>query len=406
MSLEKFFSTRRRFPLVPDGRAETVGEFFDRCQPNIVHDGKVIKAWHELLSAFVDDVRNRLLIRLYESVSNNGRLETRRGAITRMSNGFEFAFASNYFARVIYTMAYFGYVPKLNDFKNMINNRLVSISYPRRTTSSEQNIAAYNSRIKDAQYNTRDCYTPGWYLAHIVGVNSTSFHGYNGRLSDFISAGASEDWKLDNNRMVVRLINRDFSSLEFKVLRAHCLRFLDPINYFLVPSRTYERHVLGRSHIGEDENVVAYAKEKIRQLVGDDTYDDFCRRALVPVVESSKINDCSRKVIRIEFSSKLNRGINVDNSDGRERQVGHGLSAMQISLEDRLAILKAYLVDGMSYRIIERDILGVEFKKRGGGFYARGILQEFGVTGKQKGELSHDKDWERKLRERFFGKKA
>ena len=388
-----------RFPPVPTGRAESIAAFFSNCMEvaKIQPKKDAIIKWHNLLSKFVDRAGNRLLLRMYEGVTVEGRLETRRGAVTRMNDGFEFVFASNYFARVIYTMAYIGFTPSLSDFEKMINNMLVCISYPLHVNPGEQEISAYKSRVRDAHYNTIGFYTPGWYLAHIVGVRSVPFRGYGNRnLKDFVSAGKSADWQL-NGGMVVRSMGEHFNVDDLKLVKAHCLRFLDPINYFLVPCKAQERHKYGRSLIGEDEYIVRYAMVKMRKLLGDKVYKDFCKRALVPfeLMRDGVIDPADRK-INIEFSAKpFKKTIEVKrDSLGADRwiagikKVAKPKRTLQPSEAVLLNVLRAYLVGGKSFRSIENEVLGLGFKVRGGGFIAKGMLNALGVDKNAKGVLS------------------
>ena len=53
-----------------------------------------------------------------------------------------------------------------------------------------------------------------------------------------------------------------------------------------------------------------------------------------------------------------------------------------------LQILKAYLVHGISMRGIEIQILRIPSPVRGGGFVAKGILNDYGVSGIDKGTMS------------------
>lgn len=396
----ELFGRNFKFPLVPTGRAESIQEFFEKCmgEANVVPNADVLIGWHKMLCKFVDGVGNRLLLRMYESVNENGSVETRRGAVTRMRDGLEFAFASNYFARVMYTLAYLGFVPRLQEFEEMINNRLVCISYPNRTTRTEQDISAYRSKVGDAQYNTKRCYTPGWYLAHIVGVKSVPFRGYgNAKLSDFITAGDPADWR-NKGGMVVRSIDRRFNEDELRMIKAHCLRFLDPINYFLVPSASQESHKYGKRLVGEDENVVRYALSQMKGLVGDDVYADFCERALVPYdMVVGDIRGSAETKIEIRFSSKRitksttsKKQVPVSRvkTQGGAKRIKSAAGAIKLSDEVILNVLRSYLVDGKSYRTIESQVLGLGFKVRGGGFLAKRILNGLGVNSTAKGILS------------------
>lgn len=54
-----------------------------------------------------------------------------------------------------------------------------------------------------------------------------------------------------------------------------------------------------------------------------------------------------------------------------------------------LKVLRAYLIEGLSHRQIQREILNLPAPARGGGFVAMEILHKYGITGKYKGIYSN-----------------
>ena len=66
------------------------------------------------------------------------------------------------------------------------------------------------------------------------------------------------------------------------------------------------------------------------------------------------------------------------------------MSLISIYTDDQvIKTIKAYLVDGWSYRRIQEDILGIPAPERGGGFEAMKILHHFGIKGDKKEALMH-----------------
>ena len=55
--------------------------------------------------------------------------------------------------------------------------------------------------------------------------------------------------------------------------------------------------------------------------------------------------------------------------------------------ETRLAVLRAYIIDGKSHRQIQSEILGLPAPLHGGGYVAMNILHYYGVSGDEKGIL-------------------
>ena len=61
-------------------------------------------------------------------------------------------------------------------------------------------------------------------------------------------------------------------------------------------------------------------------------------------------------------------------------------ASKKLSISDKLLedVVRAYLEEGKSYRRIECDILGIEGKKRGGGFVAKALLNGLGISSAEK----------------------
>ena len=65
---------------------------------------------------------------------------------------------------------------------------------------------------------------------------------------------------------------------------------------------------------------------------------------------------------------------------------------IQEILNDELIIfniVKAYLIDGISYRNIEKMFLEIDSQTRGGGFLVMSVLHELGITGEKKAVLKN-----------------
>ena len=404
MRLNDFFSaTREKFPKVPNGESRSIAEFFSKCNGMVWLPTHKVAEWHRMLTSYSDpNKNNRLLVRLYEGVKNrtNNSLETRRGAITRMSDGYEYVFTSNYFARVIYSMIYWGCdVPNEEDFADMIYNRRVCISFPLHVNPGEQEISAYPSRVPSAEYSTKGFYTPDWYLAHIADVNNVKNVPYRGREGirpcDLITPGTYDDWRYFDG-MVIRKEDRKFTQGEKSLIRAHFLRFLDPINYFLVPRSKQESHE-GGNKLGEIPNVVAYAKWKmITELdkISPEIYDDFCDKALIPKekARSSDIEQTGRVQLYVRFASTpiFSADIKRKRHQGDKTHSAKPTASVIPKMDEDLLceVVRAYLECGKSYRLIEHEILGMDFQPHGGGFVAQTILRGLKISPSEKGVLS------------------
>jgi hypothetical protein len=168
-------------------------------------------------------------------------------------------------------MAYLDFVPEYNDFKKMFTDRKFSLFSFMGKTEVEKKYAAFTTQA----YNSR-FYTQNWYLAHIIPVNNESFFNFeNKNINDILTPGEKNDWKLTPNGYYERFLNYTLSEEEKKIARAHFLRFIHPINYFLVPN---SNHVTIKK-IGEDPAIINYMRKRASNLYLD-VYDDFLNLAL------------------------------------------------------------------------------------------------------------------------------
>ena len=301
MSLREFFQASRgfRFPLVPEVTTTSVKEFFDQTAGTVIASAKNIVAIHDMLVKYAKDALGhdspaRFLSRLHESVVvGNRQIETRRGGVTIMADGLNYVFASNYFARVVYMLAYYGWKPDMRDFKDMILQRRVFLGFPLKgMTPGEQRISAYPTK-RNAEYQTGNLYAPGWYLAHIVGVMDP-FVGPEAvdLRGQVLPRGELDDWRIIND-VPVRQLDTVLSPEEKKVVVAQFLRFLDPMDYVLVPNQRRECHKpQTRTRIGEEPCVISYLKAWMRcyvNAVRPNVYEEFCDLALAPRANGDQV---------------------------------------------------------------------------------------------------------------------
>lgn len=288
MTIAEFLSISQiKVPIVPETSSNNVSEYFEKCiQIALPSDESVIQ-WHNLLVKYIEDPDCVFLSRLYESKKTNGIWDNRRGSLTIMKDGLSFAFASNYFARLIYTMAYFGYVPDYDDFKNTLKNREISLNYIMPPTEVERQIAAYKLKAHKVNF-----YTPDWYLAHIIAYKDDEYINHEHiKLEDILPLGTATDWNDESNGYLVRKLDYTLSPEKKELMKAQFLRFIDPINYFLVPNNSHS----SIKSIGEDLKVVLYMRARAQEKFGK-TYDDFKNLALVrddciPDIPSKFIGD-------------------------------------------------------------------------------------------------------------------
>lgn len=307
-SIEEFLSSKNKFifPAVPTGKSNTVEEFYKDCISLVLPKNvKTVIRWHNLLKKYIYDDEAILLSRLYESRKINGIWDTRRGMLTRMQDGFSFAFASNFFARIIYTMAFYDFVPEYEDFKDMFKNRKFSLFSFMGKTEVEKKYAAFIN----PSYNPR-FYTQNWYLAHIIPVNDESFYRFeNKNINDIFTPGSINDWKVNSSGYYERFLDYTLTEDDKKIARAHFVRFIDPINYFLVPNANH----VTISKIGEAPAIINYMRKRASNLY-QDVYDDFLKLAMSnPQLNPNESYDLlgKQKLINLEYSTE-NLSTNYD----------------------------------------------------------------------------------------------
>ena len=267
--IEEFFRSPRKFgpPRLPSGRASTIEEFYQKCilvgTPESIRESVVY--WHNLLKEYVSTDDAILPIRLYENLgprsdykgSGNG---TRRRALTIHDDKFAYVFASNSFARSLFSMVLAGLKPSIEELHCRMKRFIPCLGFHWGTQSlDERLIAAYPVKY------SRKFYLDGWYLAHISGVGDTPYNGY-GDVSieeNVFPKGQVGDWHSGSVFGVqgkpIRMFKNNLSVRQKTLARAACLRFIDPLNYFLVPSQKNERHEPPLSRlIGEDRAIVHY----------------------------------------------------------------------------------------------------------------------------------------------------
>jgi len=109
------------------------------------------------------------------------------------------------------------------------------------------------------------------------------------------------DWKLFNN-IYKRKLNYSFTNDEKKIIIAHFLRFIDPINYFLVPNKNN----INVKSIGENRNVVDYILRRSFEVYGD-SFINFFDLALVDknTIPKQNLSDLGKeKIFTLKFSNK------------------------------------------------------------------------------------------------------
>ncbi|MBR4894293.1 MAG: hypothetical protein IKZ36_03740 [Kiritimatiellae bacterium] len=371
-------------PPLKDGYSETIGEFYDDIIEPLLPDLDVVRSWQSLLYAYADDPDAIFFLRKYQSAPRKDWAAIRRGFLTEYDRG-GYVCCDNFFAHYIFALAMNDAVPTLAQFKDAILSR--RFPYGFMSTKEERELQAY------AEGKVPRISSSGWKLAHLVPVNGE----YRSiAASSFVGAhfprGNREEWQLTSQGYYSRRICRPMTSNERSFLTSHFIRLASPINYFLVPKQANERDACG-NNIGENRHVLEYVAMKFRERYGD-ALGDFAYVADVPdeLIAGQDTSSFPARVVYRSgkrafdcFQSKASTlGIN-DKPQGRDNVVA---GANRVSRAQLYEMVRLYLEQGISFRNLERRVLGINSQTRGGGFVAKKALNDFGITASCKGMLA------------------
>lgn len=157
-------------------------------------------------------------------------------------------------------------------------------------------------------------------------------------------------------------------------IKAHFMRVVHPINHFLTPIIKFQNSTTDIKDIGEYPKMIAYIKYKLNEMYGN-IFTEYL------------------KIIMANNSILLPENHNIDLSYGKNliklgkiKTSSTNYKKNPFTKEQIANSIKAYLFEGLSFRVIERDCLGIseEVKVRGGGFVAKKLLNDIGIDKSMK----------------------
>lgn len=325
---------------------EKIKDFYTGCiEGELKRIQPDIKKWDEFLFKYINLDLPIYWIRKYESSGDkfNNKNNNRRSCLTLVVDNntntvkFAYAFVSNYDAQELYNMIRNGVdAPNEKDFLEMLQKGEYQFHYQEDGKDCQDNLVSYfdkRGNIKGGVLNLQN-----WYLAHINGVNDipyeNKYHLSNAQINElFFPKGHVNDWvqvpledfenfefnrnktntNLDRRVRIIDIndIYKDFRQLEpdapndeiddlYKnLLKAHFLRFVHPINYFLVPSKKCEvNYIFGRKNvsIGEYGHLIEYIKNKRKNIFSNSIIKKAEDNMMLPTVGISKMDYGSEKI--------------------------------------------------------------------------------------------------------------
>ena len=397
-------------PKLEIGSAKTVNDYWNSfIEPHLPANIESVIKWHKLLKEYVNKPDTVLGFR-----TGNVAGHLRRGWETITNDGYSFFYTDNFFSHYFYKMSYDGFVPTLDEFYSLMKSREFPVRFasPMGTKDEpwEKEYAAFNVDGKN----------PGlgiavYKLAHILDagknyiINNVSM-GIAEICNKYFSLGDVSDWKLVYNpRRYCRenfTIDEDNKAIAKKLAQACFLRMVHPMNYFISPKsknqgKTYNIYNKG-SNIAEDLNILSFVRQKFHERYtqnGIDYFQEFLDSVLS--FEDIVREDGSTVLNAVYSSEDLIPLINAISSEGQNTIIQpqtvkknkiQNINTSPVikktcdSLELELA--KEYLFNpNTSFRKLEKEIMGIDSPVRGGGFKAKTIINNLGITAEKKGIL-------------------
>jgi hypothetical protein len=175
-----------------------------------------------------------------------------------------YVYCDNTPAHIIYAMAINNYVPDYDDFYGAIMQRIIPCKWVNSQSGNQ-----YSAFLGYKNVGLGD--PLGWKLAHIFGVNGKEYNfDYNSEKNRLFPHGLQNEWTMHKDeKYPYKLINEDISANDKAKMAAHFLRFVHPINFFLVPELKYDSTPgLGIGECHEMQNYVyLYNKEKCQNIM-------------------------------------------------------------------------------------------------------------------------------------------
>ncbi len=415
----KNYEKNKKYPInLFDGNDTTIESFYNNCiYKNIENWKDNIMEWHKMFMEYVDMPDAIYWIRYYESGSKkSGKYDNRRACYTRFNN-VEYVFVSNYDVHEIFNMIAHGVQPDVNEFKELMRNFEFYLHYDNGKSSScvETDICTYRN-IGSVQAGVLT--EKNWYLAHINGIKEkyAKINGDNQLeltkedRERIFPLGEASDWEPNEKGIKQgskqRIIDRNLSSDDIAIVKAHFLRFVDPLNYFLVPGMKNEINSIYaglQTSIGEYEGLIGYVSQQYEKLFGLKVMEEFRCKALIPPAEKEYTGE---EEINIAYRAggknntyKKSSGNKTKSSTSHNSLKGSRLSNENLvgqSFEDTITGFKEYLkargynpysyVSGINAVIREEGLTFEEVK-----LHIDRLVLEYGINGikKEKGDTGN-----------------
>ncbi|HZY25364.1 MAG TPA: hypothetical protein VFE71_06020 [Bacteroidales bacterium] len=242
---------KHKFPHLVSGHANNVAEFFEKViQPQFTHKD-AIKEFHRTLMEYVKLEGPTLFLRLYGSFPKESYQLLRRGFLTEFPDKTRMVFCDNTFSMIFAGLKIGGYSLSKEQLSDYLRQKELICSFG--LTHEEKELSYYTPQNAiRIGFNSK-----GWYQAHIkptgYGFGEISIKN----LQSFFPNPDRSEW--DNT---IRKTQTDLSPDQKQLLVAHFIRFIHPLNSFLVPKRDHMKY--SGKRIGEEAEVIEFVRNYLK----------------------------------------------------------------------------------------------------------------------------------------------
>ena len=248
------------FEKVMAGNSISIPNFYESIIKQQFTNIDTIKKTHDALMSYLNMDNKTFFLRLYGSYPKDKYDLLRRGFLTEYPCKTKISFCDNTFS-MLFTGLKLANIPLTNlKLADYLSQKSLITSFG--VTSKEKELSYYTS--KNAL--RIDLNSKGWYLAHIKPVG----YGYMDLdLKSLFPNPPRHEWNTDSK---VRISQTNLSEDQNRIIKAHFLRFIHPLNSFLLPKRNLINYE--GSNLGEEIELISYVSEKIK-IIFKDQYDEF-----------------------------------------------------------------------------------------------------------------------------------
>lgn len=248
MSFERL--RRIEKPTFKKGSAKNLEEFYEILIKNQFKHSDIIKKIHNSILQYIETPNPTFFLRLYGSHKKENYDKQRRGFLSKYKSGINISYCDNTFSLIFAGMKLSGISFTVNDLSNLLTEKKLITGFAQ--VSKEKELAYYTPKGA-IRY---DVNTKGWYQAHIKPTGKDL--GFVKSLKTMFPNPPREEF---NSITKFRLSKETLNNNQIKVLKAHFVRLIHPLNSFLVPKR---KHIVYNGiNIGEEPGLIMLVRNKL-----------------------------------------------------------------------------------------------------------------------------------------------